>query len=115
MTTQDHLARVRKLAAQAEAWEAQDTEVCPIDRPCSCPTCGITTMLIRSKLRKDGFSEDDARRVTVRGNDFRGAAHPYIASVRVDDREVYRIHERPDEALDAEVLADLERRLRCSA
>ena len=107
MTTQDHISRVRRLAESARQWEAQDEGVCPIDRPCSCPTGGVTTLLVRGRLRSRGFSEKDAKRVTVRGNDFRGGAHPYLASVRVDGVEVYRIDERPDEALSDEVVSDI--------
>lgn len=85
---------------------------CALER-CICPTCGVTTLLLRTALIRRGVSQADSKRVAVRANDFRGAAHPYLASVRVDGMEVARIQHRPDEALAEDVLHDIERRLGC--
>lgn len=85
---------------------------CAIDGACSCPTCGVTAILLRAALFRRGVLLDDTKRITVRANDFRGGAHPYVASVRVDGAEVYRIHRNPDEVFEADVLDDIERALR---
>lgn len=91
--------------------EAAHMKHCTLDR-CRCQTCGVTEAILRSALRSRKVPQEDLVRVTVRANDFAGGAHPYVASVRVDDREVYRIHARPDEALTPEVVADVIRALR---
>lgn len=108
MTVEDNMARVRRLAEQSRQWEAQDTDpvVCPIDRPCPCPTCGLVTQMVRGKLVSRGWSREDAARVfTTAPLD---TSYPYIGSVRVDKREVYRVHADLAEAMDLEVIADIE-------
>lgn len=79
---------------------------------CVCPTCEAAGLVLRAKLLARGVRSEDAKRVQLRANDFRGGAHPYLASVRVDGREIYRIMQRPDEALADEVLEDIQRALR---
>lgn len=79
---------------------------CTVDR-CVCPTCGVTQALLRAKLLARGVSKLDTPRLTVTACDFHGGAYPYIASVRVDGREVYRIHARPDEVFAEDVMADI--------
>lgn len=80
---------------------------------CWCPTCGATFILLLAVLKRRGFSSDELRRrVVVRPFDCGSAAYPYVASVRVDGREVYRIHNRPDEVFEMDVLNDLETALR---
>lgn len=80
---------------------------------CSCPTCGVTLPLLRIALKLRGFASDELRRrVTLHPFDCGSAAYPYVASVRVDGREVYRIHHRPDEVFASDVLNDLEAALR---
>ena len=106
MSPLDHMERVRKLAASQ-----LPAAVCPIDRPCGCPTCGVTAVLLRLRMRRRGFTDEDAARLTVRAGGL-GGGHTHIASVRVDGREVYRIVNRPDEVFAEDVLADLERALR---
>lgn len=111
MTTQDHIARVRRLATQAMAWEAQDdSPVCQIGGACTCPTCGLTTALLRSELSGRGWDRADTLRVaTIAPTE---ASYPHLASVRVDGVEVYRVHADLAEVLDPEVLADIEAALR---
>lgn len=53
-----------------------------------------------------GFSREDALKVRVLAGE--DGPHIGLATVTVDGREVYRIHERPDEALDPAVLDDVE-------
>src|SRR5690349_25000587 len=98
----DPMSRVKALALQAEAWEAHECHVC------TCPTCGVTFKLLEAALRKRGVSPEDTKRVSINPTGFGGASHPYLASVRVDGQEVYRIMDRPDEALAADVLRDVE-------
>ena len=93
MTTLDLKERI-----EAERRADVPGGVCTLDR-CVCPTCKTTEVLLRAKLGTD--------RVTIITNDFRGAAHPYIASVRVDGKEVYRIQRRPDEIFTPDVLRDI--------
>lgn len=104
MTPLDHLERVRKLAEQARQWEAQD------DTPtvCHCQTCGVANARVRAALAERGWSRSEIHHVNVVGNDFRGAAYPYIASVRVAGNEIYRIHTDLGEILQPEVIADIE-------
>lgn len=83
---------------------------CTLDR-CRCPTCEAAEMILRASLIAHYVPKEDRERVTVRANDFAGAAYPYLASVRVDGREVYRINARPDECLDPEVIEDVIRAL----
>lgn len=105
MTTNDHMARVRKLAEQSRQWEAQDA--CPInEQVCRCPTCGVATQLIRGRLVARGWSQEDAKRVvTTPPSD---ASYPYLASVRVDGRETYRVLKDLAEVLDGDILDDIE-------
>ena len=84
---------------------------CTLKR-CRCSTCGATEVLLRAMLARRGVRDFDAKRVFVRANDFAGGAHPYLASVRVDGREVYRIHERPDEVFAEDVMEDIIKALR---
>jgi hypothetical protein len=79
---------------------------------CSCPTCGVAQLLLHSALEKRRVRDFDIKRVTIRACDFAGGAYPYIASVRVDGREVYRIHARPDEVFAPDVLDDIVKALR---
>jgi hypothetical protein len=83
--------------------------VCTLDR-CRCPACGVTELLLRAK-----FPAADRERITVTASDLGSCSYPYLATVRVDGTEVYRIHARPDEVFAADVLADIERRLRADA
>ena len=79
------------------------------ERACDVPggfcTLDVTTALLRAKLRSRGA--EDTARVSIQHNDFRGASHPYLASVRVADREVFRIMRRPDEVFAEDVLDDI--------
>jgi hypothetical protein len=85
---------------------------CTLDL-CRCPTCGVVEALLRAELAENHKVRDfDVKRVHVRANDFAGGAHPYLASVRVDGREVYRIHARPDEVFAHDVLEDIVKALR---
>lgn len=87
-----------------------DGATCTLER-CVCPTCGVTELLLRSALAQV-VPDFNPSRVTIWTNDFRGGAYPYIATVRVDDVEVYRIHQQPDEVFGREVMADLRTALR---
>lgn len=100
----------KRLVAREEIGR-RDPPVCTLDR-CRCPTCGVTELVLRSALRSRRVPQGDLPRVTVRANDFAGGAYPYVASVRVDDKEVFRIHARPDEALEPDVVRDVIRALR---
>jgi hypothetical protein len=95
--------RLRAAARDAQA----QPEICAIDGPCRCPTCSIVEMLVHSELTGAGYSRNQAERVTVGAANFDGASYPYLASVRVDGREVYRIMRTPDEALAADVMDDI--------
>lgn len=92
MTTFDHIRRMKR---QSE----------PL--VCECRTCGLTTQLVRGKLVAKGWSREDAKRVTTRPPT-EASSYPYLASVRVDGREVYRVHADLAEAADPEVIADIE-------
>jgi hypothetical protein len=111
MNDEPFMSRVKGLA-DAAMQGASETNVCPIDRPCPCPTCGVTLILLRNKLINHGFELADVKKVTLIGNDFRGASHPYIASLRVAGVEVYRVMQRPDEVLQDDVIRDVARQLR---
>lgn len=80
---------------------------CTLDR-CRCPACGAAELILRTYIP----TAEDRARVTVRATDFAGSAYPYVASVRVDGREVYRIHDRPDECLAPDVIQDVLKALR---
>ena len=84
---------------------------CPLDGPCGCPTCGVTALLLQGRLRQHGWSLTDIKRVHLQGSPLAGGT-PYIASVRVDGREVYRIERRPDEVFQPAVFDDIQRSLR---
>lgn len=115
MTPLDHLERVRKLAEQARQWEAQEDPYAKGQAEplvCHCQTCGVANARIRAALTSRGWSRSAAHHVSVVGNDFRGAAHPYIASVKVAGREIYRIHNDLAEVVEPEVIADIEAALK---
>jgi hypothetical protein len=109
----DEAARiVARDELEARHREAAHMKHCTMGR-CRCRTCAVTEALLRSELMVKHKARDfDARRVTVRANDFAGGAHPYIATVRIDGREVYRIHDRPDEVFAPDVLDDIIKGLR---
>ena len=92
MTTFDHVRRVRA------------TQSPPL--VCECRTCGAVTQIVRGKLVSKGWSRDDTKRV-VTGPPL-DASYPYLASVRVDGAEVYRVHADLAEATNPEVIADIE-------
>lgn len=73
---------------------------------CKCPTCGVTSKLLDSALRQRGVSTEDRRRVTIQDGPLDGS-FPAIATVRVDDCEVFRIYNRPDECLAPDVIDDV--------
>lgn len=106
MTTEDHISRVRSLALNAAAWEAQD------DTPviCACPTCGVATQMLRGEMVSRGWDRAEAARIVT----FPPVsdAHPHLASVRVDGREVYRVHADLAEVMEPDVLDDVEAALR---
>lgn len=77
---------------------------------CTCPTCCIVKAMLQGSLVSRGWSREDANRITI--NAGQDGPHAALAHVMVNNREVYRIHERPDEALDPAVLNDIERELR---
>jgi hypothetical protein len=108
MTTLDHMERVRKMAAAAAGPAAPH---CSLDR-CRCPTCATTELLLRTALIRRGVRQEDTKRVALRAFDCGSAAYPYLASVRVDGREVYRVEQRPDEVFAPEVLDDITKALR---
>jgi hypothetical protein len=83
--------------------------VCPVGG-CRCPTCRMTELVLRSVLKSDGFTDTD--RVTIRATTCGDGSYPYLASVRVDGNEVYRIHDRPDEVFADDVLEDITKALR---
>lgn len=99
MTHLDHISHVRALASSA--MNDGDGPVCV------CPTCGLTTLLLRSTLAARDWSAEDTRRVTIESADFRGG-HAYLAGVEVDGKQVYRIEHHPHEVLDRDVIADIE-------
>lgn len=82
-----------------------------LEERCGCPTCGVVQVVLRSALASRGVSAADTRRVEVRGFDFGCAAYPYIATVEVDGRQVYRIHAMLNEVLAEDVLHDIEQAL----
>lgn len=88
---------------------ASANQVCAIDGPCRCPTCGIVEVLLHGKLVALGFTRNEAERVSVSAST---GIHPALASVRVDGAEVYRIEREPDEALHPDVLSDIINRLK---
>ena len=67
--------------------------------------------MLRGALVSRGWSREDAARVlTMPPNE--AASYPYLASVRVDGREVYRVHADLGEVLDIEIVEDVEQALR---
>ncbi len=77
---------------------------------CTCPTCCVVKALLQGALVARGWERTDADRVTIHaGVD---GPHCALAHVMVGNKEVYRIHERPDEALAPHVLDDIEAALR---
>lgn len=74
---------------------------------CSFPTRGVVETLLRAE-----FPPDDSGRITVETTACGDGSYPFLASVRVDGREVYRILSEPDEVFAADVLADLAAALR---
>jgi hypothetical protein len=109
MTEFDHINKVKRLAQSALEWEAQDDtpEVCRIDGACRCPTCGLVTEVVRGNMVARGWSREAVqRRITVRAPD--EASYPYVASVRVDEREVYRVMDDLAEVFKGDVLDDIE-------
>ncbi len=77
---------------------------------CTCPTCCVVKALLQGAMVSRGLERAVANRVTVTaGTD---GPHCALARVMVGNKEVYRIHERPDEALDPAVLDDIEAALR---
>jgi hypothetical protein len=54
-----------------------------------------------------GWTREDVQRITTTAP-LAPAAYPYVASVRVDKREVYRVHADLAEVLDGEVLDDVD-------
>lgn len=95
MTTLDHVRRIKALSSPLV---------------CECRTCGAVTQLVRGKLVSRGWSREDAARVATAPP--LAASYPYLASVRVDGAEVYRVHSDLAEATDPEVIADVEAALR---
>jgi hypothetical protein len=81
-------------------------------RACLCPTCGLTSKLLHAALRKRGTPREDLGRVTLAPWMMGSAAYPYLVSVRVDGREIYRVEQHLDEALADDVLADIQTALR---
>jgi hypothetical protein len=131
VTTLDHIERVKKLAKTAQAaveWDAQSDPYANVasegieklistlsgedKEVCTCPTCGVVNARLRAELMRRGWSKAAVHHVHIEGYDCRGAAHPYLASVRVDGVEVYRVERDLAEAIDPDVLDDIERRLR---
>jgi len=105
------MTRVSQLAFAASfVTDPNPGPVCP-DGRCACPTCGVVRELLRGNLVSRGATRLDAQRVTVEASNLGSCSHPYLASVRVDGREVYRIETDPDEALDPSVMDDIERAL----
>lgn len=91
MTTMDHVRRARRAEPLV----------------CHCRTCGLTTQLVRGKLVSKGWSREDAARViTVPPRE--DCSYPYLASLRVDGQEVYRVHADLAEATDPDVIRDVE-------
>lgn len=106
MSALDHMKRVRKLALQAMDWEAQDDGPVCHDFECRCPTCGMVNEVIRGNMVARGWSREDTKRITT-APAAEGASYPYIASVRVDGQEVYRVLKDLAEVLDGDVLDDI--------
>jgi hypothetical protein len=75
---------------------------------CRCPTCGMAELVLRSVLRLQG----DVQRITIRASACGDGSYPFLASVRVDGREVYRIMNSPDEVFQTDVLEDITAALR---
>jgi hypothetical protein len=97
--------RLRKLAL-AEADKAAGR--CPTGG-CSCPSCGATTLLLRGALIRRGVNHAETKRVVIEPSMCGDGSYPFLASVRVDGREVYRIERRPDEVFAPDVLDDIVR------
>ena len=95
MTTLDHIRRVKRLSTPLV---------------CECRTCGAVTQMVRGKLVSRGWDREDAKRVTTGPPS--EASYPYLASVRVDGAEVYRVHKDLAEATDPDVIDDIEAALR---
>jgi len=79
---------------------------------CYCPTCGVAQALLRSALLKLGLTPDAVADVMITPAADTGS-YPALASVRVRDREVYRIESRPDEVLANSVVEDVAKACRC--
>ena len=80
---------------------------------CTCPTCCVVKAWLQGALVARGWPREAADTLTINaGTD---GPHAALAHVMVGNREVYRIHERPDEALDPDVLDDIEAALRLEA
>jgi hypothetical protein len=64
-------------------------------------------LLLRTKLLARGFDREDRARVTIQASTCGDGSYPYLGSVRVDGREVYRIMRRPDEVFAEDVFNDI--------
>jgi hypothetical protein len=100
--------------ARIEAERAIDVPGGAGDAQCSFPTCGITDKLLRVALRRAGVEGEDLDRVSVTSA-VDTCSYPAIGSVRVDDREVYRVFRDPAEVFDPEVVGDVLKALRRAA
>lgn len=109
MADPDHVERVKKLAASAMAWEAQDSSP---PKVCTCRTCGVVNARIRGALSARGWPHSATHHVHIEGFDFRGGCDPYLAVVKVDGNEIHRAYEDLSELLDSSVLDRVEKALR---
>ena len=101
MTTPEHVARVCKLPRSETPDEGGHYPTCV------CRTCGTVTAIIRGKLASRGWHGADLKRVVTRPPT-EAASYPYLAAVRVDGAEVYRVVRDLAEATDPDVIADIE-------
>lgn len=72
-----------------------------------CNLCGFIASLLNDRLRDLGVLSKDRFRVSVEATDLGSASYPYLASIRVDGREVYRVESSPSEAAHEDVLKDV--------
>jgi hypothetical protein len=101
----------RRIEAERAADVPGEGAVCEPFR-CRCPTCGTAELLLRTKLLARGYPKEDRARVSIQATACGDGSYPFIASVRVDGREVYRIMNAPDEVFAEDVLEDITKALR---
>jgi hypothetical protein len=77
---------------------------------CACPSCGVVQALVRGAAVAQGFSRALSTLITIKPGCDAGS-YPFLASVRVADREVYRVEDNLHEALHPDAMREVTRAL----